>query len=74
MVELCRASLEQYCTREYEGPMPSDANVLSQISSGIDYLHEMGYAHGHLNPHTILISQSLPVQMKVSDFGLCKFC
>ena len=62
-----------YCTRQYEGPMPSDAQVLSQISSGIDYLHEKGYAHGQLNPHAILISQYHPVQMKVSDFGLCKF-
>jgi serine/threonine protein kinase len=53
--------------------MPSDAQVLSQISSGIDYLHKKGYAHGQLNPHAILISQSHPVQMKVSDFGLCKF-
>jgi serine/threonine protein kinase len=50
--------------------MPSDAQVLCQIANGIDFLHRKGLAHGQLNPNTILIAQSNPVRMKVSEFGL----
>ena len=53
--------------------MPSDAQVLSQIAKGINYLHKKGFAHGNLNPQTVLISQSQPVRIKVAEFGLTKF-
>jgi serine/threonine protein kinase len=72
-VELFHATLEQFCSRQYHtGRMPSDAKVLCQIANGIDFLHRKGLAHGQLNPNTILIAQSNPVQMKVSEFGLSR--
>ncbi len=51
--------------------MPSEAQVLNQIARGVNYLHKNGFSHGNLNPQTILISQSRPVRIKVSEFGLC---
>ena len=71
-VEPYAATLEQICNRQYAGPMPSDAQVLSQIAKGINFLHTKGFAHGNLNPQTVLISQSQPVRMKVAEFGLRK--
>ena len=62
--------MEQFCNGQYTGPMPSDAQVLSQIAKGINYLHIKGFAHGILNPQTILIGHSHPVRMKVAEFGL----
>jgi serine/threonine protein kinase len=57
--------------------MPLEANALCQISNGLNYLHENGISHGNLNPQSILIFDSQPLMMKVSDFGFCKlyyFC
>ena len=71
-IEPYAATLEQFCNGQYAGPMPSDAQVLSQIAKGINFLHTKGFAHGNLNPQTILVSQSQPVRMKVAEFGLRK--
>ena len=71
-VESYAATLEQFCNGQYAGPMPSDAQVLSQIAKGINFLHTKGFAHGNLNPQTVLIGQSQPVRMKVAEFGLRK--
>lgn len=67
------ATLHQLCNNHYNGPMPSDAQVLFQIASGINYLHDKRLHHGNLNPSTILIFQSKPVSIKVAEFGLYKF-
>ncbi len=71
--ELYGGTLEQFCNQQYMGPMPSNAQVLCQIANGINYLHVDNLPHGHLNPRTILISQSQPVRMKISDSRLSKF-
>ena len=71
-IEPYAATLEQFCNGQYTGPMPSDAQVLSQIAKGINFLHTKGFAHGNLNPQTVLIGQSQPVRMKVAEFGLRK--
>ncbi len=56
--------------------MPSDAQVLCQITKGLLYLHGEQCSHGNLTPRTILIASSQPVRMmiKLSEFGLSKFC
>ena len=64
-IEPYAATLEQFCNGQYAGPMPSDAQVLSQIAKGINFLHTKGFAHGNLNPQTVLIGQLQPVRMKV---------
>jgi hypothetical protein len=52
--------------------MPSDAQVLCQITKGLLYLHAEQCAHGNLTPRTILIASAHPVRMmiKLSEFGL----
>ncbi len=69
------ATLEQFCKGIYKGPMPSDAQVLCQITKGLLYLHKVHCSHGNLTPRTILIASSQPVRMmiKLSEFGLSKF-
>jgi serine/threonine protein kinase len=70
-VELFDATLEQFCNGHYEVPMQSDLKCLFQISLGINYLHiRKIITHGQLNPASILISQSLRVQIKISQCGL----
>jgi serine/threonine protein kinase len=68
------ATLEQFCEGIYGGPMPSDAQVLCQITKGLLYLHKEQCSHGNLTPRTILIASSQPVRMmiKLSEFGLRK--
>jgi serine/threonine protein kinase len=55
--------------------MPSNAQVLCQITKGVLYLHKVHCSHGNLTPRTILIASSQPVRMmiKLSEFGLSKF-
>ncbi len=53
--------------------MPADVQVLCQIANGIDHLHANDVSHGNLNPQTILISQSQPVRIKISDCGLSRY-
>jgi serine/threonine protein kinase len=69
------ATLEHFCKGIYKGPMPSDAQVLCQITKGLLYLHVDDCSHGNLTPRTILIASSQPVRMmiKLSEFGLSKF-
>ncbi len=69
------ATLEQFCKGYYEGPLPSDAQVLCQIAEGLLYLHGEQCTHGNLTPRTILIASSQPLRMmiKLSEFGLNKF-
>jgi serine/threonine protein kinase len=66
------ATLEQYCNKQYTGPMPFKPNTLWQISSGLNFLHDKGLVHGQLNPSSILIVRSQSVLIKISD-SLRKF-
>ncbi|XP_045031592.1 uncharacterized protein LOC123473961 isoform X2 [Daphnia magna] len=68
------ATLYEYCNGKYKGAMPNESQVLYQITNGVSYLHDKGIVHGDLNPLNVVIAaQSLPVRMKISDFGLSKF-
>ena len=69
-LELCAATLQEYCDYKYNGPKPSDNLVLYQIANGLDYIYSRDFVHGDLKPSNILISKTVPVQMKVSNFGL----
>jgi serine/threonine protein kinase len=71
-MELCAASLQDFIKGKYEGPMPTDEQVLFQLANGLEYIHSMGILHRDIKPENILISLTKPVQMKWSDFGLSK--
>ncbi len=60
VIELCQPSLEKLFLEEkdpkkYHGPIPSEINVLIQLSTGLEYIHEMGYVHREIKPHNVLI-------------------
>ncbi len=61
-----------FINKEYQGPMPSDTEVLYQIACGVQYIHSKKLIHRDIKPDNILISCTVPVLMKVSDFGLSK--
>ncbi len=73
MLELCAGTLTDFCENKYKGPdLPPDSIVLLQIASGLDYIHSKKLVHRDIKPDNILISLTIPVKMKLSDFGLCK--
>lgn len=67
-MEHCAASLFDYCCNTYKGEVPSQADGLYQMVSGLHYIHSQGFIHRNIKPENVLISQS--IQLKISDFGL----
>ena len=53
--------------------MPSDAEVLLQITSGLDYIHSKKLVHRDIKPSNVLVAlyDGQPVP-KVIDFGVAK--
>ncbi|MCB1212776.1 MAG: protein kinase, partial [Chlamydiia bacterium] len=45
--------------------------ILSEITKGLSFLHEMGIVHGDIKPQNILLTQmpNQPIEVKVFDFG-----
>ena len=74
VLELCAGTLEEFVNGKYKGPMPPDENVLYQIACGVAYIHSKKLVHRDIKPENIWISltDTDPVMMKVSDFGLSK--
>jgi len=68
ILELCVASLFDYCCSTYKGRVPSQADGLHQMVSGLHYIHSQGFVHRNIKPENVLISQS--IQFRISDFGL----
>jgi serine/threonine protein kinase len=73
-LELFSCTLYHYCKGQYHGPVLDKSQASFQILSAVNYIHSKGFVHGDLNPINIVImSQHLPVRIKISDFGLSKF-
>jgi serine/threonine protein kinase len=51
--------------------MPTDEQVLFQLTSGLDYIHSKDITHRNIRPENILImtASSEWVQMKISNFN-----
>lgn len=72
VLELCAASLDEYCKGIYPGPIPSEPEVLYQLTTGLEFIHSL-CIHRDIKPGNILISKPDPiVKMKWADFGLSK--
>ena len=51
-------------------PMPVIARILSQISAGVQAIHDAGIVHRDLKPENILLTQEGDV--KITDFGIAR--
>ena len=71
-LELCAATLHDYCKGKYKGPMPGRIEALIQMSEGLLYIHSKRLVHRDIKPDNILISYTIPVLLKLGDFGLSK--
>ena len=74
-LELCEATIGDYCKGKYAGPMPpSEAHSLHQMTSGLAYIHIKGLVHRDIKEENVLIYKSATGEtwLKISDFGLSK--
>lgn len=69
-LELCAATLDEYCKGKYLGPVPEDLEALKQMLEGLSFLHSKKYVHRDVKPNNILIT--LSGDLKIADFGVCK--
>jgi Ca2+-binding EF-hand superfamily protein len=59
--------------KNFDFDEPTAANVISQICSGIKYIHQFGIVHRDLKPENIMLTTSDGKgSFKVMDFGLSK--
>lgn len=74
VLELCVGTLEQLCNGTYVGDeLPSDAKILLQVAKGLSYVHSKKMVHRDIKPENILFyNRTIPVLVKLSDFGLSK--
>ncbi|KAI9550630.1 hypothetical protein GHT06_000621 [Daphnia sinensis] len=80
-LELCVASLDQLFLesdnpKKYNGPMPRQIKVFSQLAKGLEHIHSKNIIHRDIKPHNIFIMQrpgkNEEIIIKWSDFGLAK--
>ena len=70
-LELCAGTLEDVIEKKYNGPeLPTDRNVLYQMTNGLDYIHSQQLIHRGIKPSNVLIS--FDSKIKISDFGSSK--
>ena len=47
--------------------------IMWQIAAGVKYLHQNDVVHRDIKPENILVSNSSPIQVKLTDFDVSKF-
>ena len=73
ILELCKATVSDYIKGAYEGPMPAEPSALSQMASGLHYIHGKRFVHRDIKPANVLVSVAAwRITLKISDFGFCK--
>lgn len=75
VLELCSATIEDYCQGTYQGKMPPDVKALFQMAEGLDYIHSQNLVHRDISTGNVLIKSNddkNEVVLKISDFGFCK--
>jgi hypothetical protein len=84
VMELMPTNLERHIAKRKASHKPftpqAAVDVISQIASGMEYLHGQGVVHRDLKPNNILVSPNTNpelsadgyVEVKLADFGLAK--
>ena len=74
ILELCHATVENYCRGEYNGMVPTDLQALYQMADGLHFIHSKNLAHRDISTSNVLIKLTANggVVMKIADFGVCK--
>jgi hypothetical protein len=84
VMELMPTNLERHIAKQKASHKPftpqAAVDVMSQIASGMEYLHGQGVVHRDLKPNNILVSPNTNpelsadgyVEVKLADFGLAK--
>jgi serine/threonine protein kinase len=84
VMELMPTNLEKHIKERKDSHKPftplAAVDVMSQIASGMQYLHEQGVVHRDLKPNNILVSPNTNpelsadgyVEVKLADFGFAK--
>ncbi|XP_048508178.1 eukaryotic translation initiation factor 2-alpha kinase 1-like isoform X2 [Athalia rosae] len=68
---LCEQTLREWLDNRVESvPQPLITVILTQILSGLDYIHSRGVVHHDIKPSNIFISTTDHLQIQLGDFGL----
>lgn len=70
--ELAAGSLSDFCQGYYKGKIPSDGEALKQMTKALQYIHGLKFVHRDITPSNIVISESQPVKLMITNFSLCE--
>lgn len=77
-MELCGENLRQWCTQnkaKYNNTFVQrdQVEIVSNIVSGLQFLHKNGVMHRDLKPENVMFSKKgFKLPAKIGDFGLCR--
>lgn len=53
-------------------PLATVTDVIAQLAAGLDRLHRAGIVHRDLKPENVLIRDTTPIRLAITDFGLSR--
>ncbi len=76
MEYICDGDLNNYAINHFAQFNEIKINLMTQISRGVNFLHDLKICHRDIKPENILIQsgvESKSVTVKLTDFGIAKF-
>ena len=69
-MELCLGTLADYFDRKLLDIRLTAPNILWQILSGLEYLHQNNLVHGSLKSCSVLVDNKSEVTLKITGFSV----